>query len=589
MQKENPNSTAPPSYPPPYTIIDGCLYQETVQGKSTITKKLCNFTPYLVSEVIHDDGAEKKRFYKIGGTHADGYTLPEISIPESEFSPMNWIGKFWGSCCNPSVGSTVKDNIRFAILATADSIEKQVIYSHLGWVRLNGEWQYLIPHNGNFSVCLDGKMEHYTFSGAYDKSDAAISYELITSGLTTDEITFTLLAICYLSPLNEFLSQAGYEPKTLLTLLGRTGGKKSTIAALFLSHFGNFTYDRLPMSFKDTANSIQPRLFYLKDVPVVIDDFHPSTRKEEIGMTATFQMLARAFGDKTSRGRMKSDLTLELPKPPRCNGIITAEFAPDISESGSARYVTLEVLPNNVDMEMLSLFQKYASDGALQGAMQGYIDYLKTLITAEGFVPELAKMFEDSRSLFREALSSGNLYTHDRIPDACAWLRIGFIFATRYFVHAEVIAEEKSRELNAHFCSLLITLAEKQSKKIFNDKPSERFLHKLFSLYDSGTVFLGDRFMQYEYLPQNLVGYIDGEYIYLIKDAAHKAVKKLCDEQGEHFSVSSDALLLELENDGLLDKAPNGERTRSVKVCNKNKRLALLYKSKVENVIGITL
>lgn len=576
-----------PSYPPPYTVTDGCLYQEIMQGKNKLTKKLCNFAPYLIVEVVHDDGAELKRFYRIGATHADGYSLPEVSIPEADFAAMNWIGKFWGSCCNPSVGQSVRDNIRFAILATVEGIEHETIYAHLGWAKINSEWQYLIP-GGDFNVCLDGNMENYRFQDVGTNCDPIKSYALISSGLAPDEITFPLLAVCYLSPLNEFLRQAGCEPKTLLALIGKTGSKKSTLAALFLSHFGNFTLDRLPLSFRDTANSILHRLFALKDVPVVIDDFHPSTRKEEIGMTATFQMLTRAFGDKTARGRMRADLTLETPRPPRGNGIITAEFAPDISESGTARYFELELAPNSVNMALLTEFQQAAADGALQNAMRGYIQYLKSMLTDEkAFVDSLAKLFAEQRRAFRDTLASKNSNCHDRLPDACAWLMIGFQFAIHYFVSSGILSCKNGSEYICKMRSCLLRLAQKQSKKIYSDKPSEKFLHKLFSLYDSGAVSITDRIAPADC--NNLVGYQDENYIYLLKDAAHKAVRKLCDEQGENFSISSSALLTELENDGLLERAPNGERTRSVKVGGTNKRLALLFKSKVEEVVGVTL
>ena len=49
-----------------------------------------------------------------------------------------------------------------------------------------------------------------------------------------------LLAFTFLTPLNEFLHQANCEPKFVLCLLGRTGTRKSTLAALFLSFFGRF-------------------------------------------------------------------------------------------------------------------------------------------------------------------------------------------------------------------------------------------------------------------------------------------------------------------------------------------------------------
>jgi hypothetical protein len=39
---------------------------------------------------------------------------------------------------------------------------------------------------------------------------------------------------------------------------------------------------------------------------------------------------------------------------------------------------------------------------------------------------------------------------------------------------------------------------------------------------------------------------------YLFADAAHSEVRKLCAEQGEHFSISKNELLRQLRKDGIL-------------------------------------
>ena len=58
-------------------------------------------------------------------------------------------------------------------------------------------------------------------------------------------------------------------------LEGITGSLKSTIAALFLSHFGNFARTNLPGAWSSTANALEKRAFALKDVMFVIDDYAP--------------------------------------------------------------------------------------------------------------------------------------------------------------------------------------------------------------------------------------------------------------------------------------------------------------------------
>ncbi len=97
------------------------------------------------------------------------------------------------------------------------------------------------------------------------------------------------------------------------------------------------------MSFRDTANSILHNTFALKDVLTCIDDLHPSSRMEEQKMNGTAQAIMRAYGDRTGKGRLRSDSTLMESRPPQGNAIITAEYVPDIGESGTARYFALEL------------------------------------------------------------------------------------------------------------------------------------------------------------------------------------------------------------------------------------------------------
>ncbi len=51
---------------------------------------------------------------------------------------------------------------------------------------------------------------------------------------------------------------------------------------------------------------------------------------------------------------------------------------------------------------------------------------------------------------------------------------------------------------------------------------------------------------------KNCIGLQDDDYYYLFADAAHSEVRKLCAEQGEHFSISKNELLRQLRKDGIL-------------------------------------
>ena len=130
---------------------------------------------------------------------------------------------------------------------------------------------------------MEGKLSSYSLGDVPEGMEAEmamlISYGL--TGMADKRISVPLLGYTYLAPLREFLVQAGQSPSFAMMIKGGTSTHKSTLAALYLSHFGVFTYDTLPASFHDTANAIRREAFTLKDTLLVVDDYHPTSSMQE--------------------------------------------------------------------------------------------------------------------------------------------------------------------------------------------------------------------------------------------------------------------------------------------------------------------
>lgn len=573
-------------YPPPYKVIDNCLYVEKTNKQGPYNQKLCNFTPYLTAEITVDDGACETKRLRIAGEHASGQTLKEIEISGSELGNFNWLIENWGIDCNLEIGCNVKDSIRYAIQSTAPNAERETIYTVTGWKKINGEWKYLLPGEDTLTVELTGKLKRYEMAKEYSISDISIASALLDINLAPKEIIYPLIAFTFLSPLNEFLHRANCEPKFVMLLLGKTGTRKSTLAALFLSFFGRFTASDLPLSFRDTANSILHHAFELKDVLTCIDDFHPCGRQEEQKLTATAQSIMRAYGDRTGRGRLKADSSPMNSRPPQGNALITAEFAPDIGESGTARYFALELKDDAVDLSMLSSVQMEADKGSLANSMRAYIEMIGEI--ANKNEAELIRKLRESFELYRNEFAACGMKCHGRVPEIVAWLRIGMRMFLNFLKRNEMILPERIDEINSEFKEILYGIAKRQSENIEQDKPTYKFIRKLISLIESGSVTLVDKNEIPSYTPNNFIGYEDDEFFYLNKTMAHKAVKKLCEEQGESFSVSEQGLLKALAEEKLIQP---GERqnTKSVRFGERTQRVVCLYKSKAYLINDATI
>lgn len=578
-------------YPSPYDAVDGCLCKVSYTRHGESYTRLCNFAPRIMSVLTIDEGTEQTCKYLISGTDENGRELPPVEIAATELEKMDWLHNRLDACLDLEIIPQVEKHVRHAMKGTARFAEKKFIYTHTGWKKIGGKWEYLMPGNGNFDVQLHGKQRNYFLEPITEDTDFAEIIGFLRLDLIPREISLPCLALVFLSPLNEFLKQTGHEPKFILTLLVRTGSMKSTIAALMTSFFGSFSATDLPMSFRDTANSIAHSAYSLKDVLACVDDYHPTGKRESENMKAIMQTVALGYGDRAARNRLTPDITLREAKPPQGNVIVTAEFAPDIGESGTARLFCIEMKPGQIDLPYLTDLQERASKGKLTHTMYAYTEWLKeTRLSSDeqsqAFIKALGEEYKNTRAYWREKLRKNGVKFHDRIPDTLACLALGFSHLLSFLLHSGVLAQDEAEKAKANYEAIMLAHAAHQSEAVEQDRPTHVFIRKFIAMVECGQACVVPACSGSVTLPSGCLGYEDDEYYYLFFEATHKAVKKFCEDQGEGFAITSKALAKALADEGLINSGA-GENTRSMRFGSKTKRVLLLYKGKAEKIAGI--
>ena len=537
-----------------------------------------------------DDGAEQSRVFRIAGIHESGQALPEIEVTVKEFEKTNWVLERWGADCVIEPGNSNRENVCCAILKTSKDSEKKSVYRTTGWKLIDGKWEYLLPNDGKHDVRLFGKLRHYEKAKKWSDLDLQTVWSMMKEKrFATKEIIWTLIALVFLTPLNEFFRQVFYEPKFVMCLIGRTGTRKSTLAALFLSFFGRFSGTDLPLSFSDTLNSILTNIYTLKDVLTCIDDFHPGTRSAERKDTNIAQGIDRAFGDRVGKGRLTSDCTPMESRPPQGNAIVTGESAPDVGESGTARTFTLEIKRGDVDLEQLSYFQNEAKKGTLMNCLLSYTEwvkgcYLHNASATQDLLDDLSSSFES----YRDEYIRKDKQSHGRVPEIVAWLTIGMEYFLVFMFFRGVIELPEKKSILREFREMLFDLAKGQSSSIEEDKPVVKFIQKLYALLESGQAVVLDRTRPVDYKPLNFIGYEDEKYLCLNADMAHKAVVQLCRVQGENFTISKKSLIKALAEEGLLD-SDKGKNVKSVTISGRgNVKLLCIIKERADEIAALS-
>ncbi|MFI3327402.1 MAG: hypothetical protein R3Y35_14710, partial [Clostridia bacterium] len=310
----------------------------------------------------------------------------------------------------------------------------------------------------------------------------------------------------------------------------------------------------------------------------VIDDFHPTRTGsyEQSDMLKTMQLIMRAFGDGTARASLSPSRKLKPAKPPRGIGMITAEFSPNISESGLARIIEIKIKPDDINMNELSVWQEKAKQNELSNAMKKYILWLENCLENDSeFINNLAKSFEEHRKDFRDELDNRQIKYHDRIPEACAFLLTSFYYFTKFLTTENFEVES----LKINFYEILLSLAENQSESLVSSSQGELFSQNISAMIESEIVIIPSK-ESFISLQNDCIGFQDEDFYYLNMESTMKLLRKFCQEQGEEMPLEKKQLLRQLEEDEILIKGEKA-RTHSVKVGNgKNIRVAILRKDK---------
>ena len=133
-------------------------------------------------------------------------------------------------------------------------------------------------------------------------------------------------------------------------------------------------------------------------------------------------------------------------------------------------------------------------------------------------------------------------------------------------------------EVKQRFQNLLYQLAARQAESITQDKPTHKFIRKFYALLESGQVCVLNKNKPLDFTPQSCIGYENEDFYYLHTDIVHKAVRKLCDEQGESFTISQKSLLKALADEGIIEIA-SGQNTKQVRIGGKKMRMLCLRKT----------
>jgi len=536
-----------------FVVEDNNLGYYTTTKHGPVFVPISNFIPEPLRETRLDDGEEVDFCFEIRAKILkNDVVLSTLKIKAEEFTNVSaWAVKGWGLRANVYAGQSSKDKIREFIQHQAQNIERKTIYNHTGWRVIEGKRVYLHcggavgAENVEVDVSENGRNENlqkYRLPQACQKPQEAVQIALNTIDVADHKITIPLFSSVILGVSLSLCEEAGAVIDTTPFLVGRTQSGKSTIAALFLSFFGNFSKTCFPASFRMTANSIEKILFTMKDTVVVVDDFYPAQSiKERQDLNRAAQSLARGRGDGANRTRLNGDMKFRKTYKSRAFAIVTGEQQPDIGESGQARFLFLHINRNSIDYHG-KLMELLKQTPILPQFTFLYIEWVAK--NWDELVKQIPVILENANQSFPQEDSG-------RITSSGAQIYLGLWLGMAFLLEEGYISEEYCQEKLNRAMEVITELVKENIVNIVEEKPVQKFITALMELITTQKATVHN--LEYETSPIDHIGYEDKDYLYLIPGVTYNLVN---DFYSKNFPIGQRTVYKHLFEAGYIKADP---------------------------------
>lgn len=383
----------------------------------------------------------------------------------------------------------------------------------------------------------------------------------------------------WVAPFAAVLMSLLEEPFASLFILGPSGSHKTTLAVLALCHHGNFSTSNLH-TFNDSANSLEKAAFILKDAPMLVDDFYPtSNRAEQQQMISTFEKLTRSAGNRSGRGRLQTNLRLHRTFYPRGMVWFTGE---DLAAVGSAlvRLTLVEIEPNSIDLKMVSDLQ--AGKSLLPHALADFVRWL---------IKHQERVVKGLNEQGHQEQLSGKLRSqvHTRLPHQIVlWQRMVGVLCSWLSNHQfvpKVTIDQLLKDANSVFLENALRLQE----RISSSSPTEQFLEIIQSLKSAEKLWIKTQNVRNKQKQPNqeFFGWEKGDYIYAQGGVVWKLVQTYCQQVNRTFPVTERTLWEHLNRNSVLEKQ-NNKISDSLKIPRQENQPIRVMKFRRNRLFGST-
>ncbi|APF21568.1 hypothetical protein [Clostridium butyricum] len=283
---------------------------------------------------------------------------------------------------------------------------------------------------------------------------------------------------------------------------------------------------------------------------MLLDDFCPQQSfKETQNINTIAEKIVRAYGDRTSRGRLNVTMDSQTQFIPRGMALITGETIVP-GNSTVARVVPLELKKESVNLEQLTEAQKNTE--LLTVVMREYILWIADEMEFNS--EELLDAIKDNYNYFFEELRENAIATHGRTYEAFAWLLCSLDMMYQFFTSIGIVSENEVNESIDEAKSEFLELIKAKHELSKLDNPVDLFLETVKELITSRSITLKNletgELVGNTYKPTD--GYYDSEFYYFNSTNIYGLVRTKLLKAGTYMQLPIKGLLKALADNGII-------------------------------------
>lgn len=548
-----------PLIKPIFMDMEYAYNSEKKEAKTDIEKGYagyCNYQIFPVCKNVYIDrngNALYERESFASNIIIDGTDNEKIDILTSDISNITTIiaKRFSSAILNGSKKEA--KTIENAFRQKTKGVNVKKIYIEHGWQLIDGKMLYLHDEKITDSQLVIETGLSLPVQRGLRRSDIYNIFQNALSVYGDMPTISTMLLFSLLGVSFRLFEEAGYIPRFVLFINGKTGSMKTTLSQILYMQLTDEKHRNTVRRIdSDTIVSFERALVKSgRDTTTLFDDYAPAkTAQKKTEMQNKLEAIIRMVGDGSTKSRSNEKLQDVQGDGVHGAVVVTGELRGK-GLSSNLRCVYCMIDKSNVNVELVSWFQKHKN--YYTSFISYFTEYLELNWNNE--LCYIKNKFDDERQKLQSVLNER------RLIDSCVILRLLADILKRFFVNfCNVDTQYIEKVINDMKEGVISNLLMNQELSI-EENPSTEFIKAIDVLIDKGVINIGTK---EEFIKtKNFDGFEEKGYMYLLPAEIIAKVSQYYRNLNRYWNMDVRDVLGMLFEDKIIKSYSNGNNKRT--------------------------